>query len=293
MGVELAPIELFLDPLPVFIGAGECVVREGWIHAKECQPHMKLLVCEKGTFTLNMDQQPFILYPDQYVIIPGGVVWETTKPSVEGDRFWWIIFGEGGSRTLHSQITLEQLTTLDDPHAAKQVFERLLWRIRKCPDAQLGLQLGVAEVIWELNRQQHVMKTELPQRNRAHILAQEIIVSLRTNLNKPLNVKQLAENCGIHVEYMRKVFKEATNRTVQQYLRFLRIEQARIHMEHGDLLISEIAALVGYEDASHFSKVFHKETGMWPTEFRFQQMITQNVDGQFYPFVRRPGERVE
>jgi AraC-like DNA-binding protein len=281
-------ISIHLDPLPVLVGAGECVVRAGWIHSKECQPHHKLLVCEQGVFDIIVDDDPISLQPGQYAIVPSGSLWEGTSPACEGDRFWWIIFDESGAKTLHSEVRLPIVGTLEDPKAAKSVFERLLWRIHQKTGSQLGLQLGVAEVIWELGRQASGSKKEKSAGNKGHMLAHEIILHLRAYLAEPMDVHRVAADCGLQPEYMRKVFKEATGRTLQQYVRWLRMEQAKRLLERGELRISEIALQVGYEDAGHFSKMFHKETGVWPSEFRFHQIVTQNPDGEFYPFVDRP-----
>ena len=37
--------------------------------------------------------------------------------------------------------------------------------------------------------------------------------------------------------------------------------------EHPDILLHEVAACVGYDDQSYFSKIFRNETGMTPSQY--------------------------
>ena len=47
-----------------------------------------------------------------------------------------------------------------------------------------------------------------------------------------------------------------------------RVEMAiRLMKAHPDMLIKEIAQAVGYANQYYFSRIFKKETGMWPTEY--------------------------
>lgn len=41
----------------------------------------------------------------------------------------------------------------------------------------------------------------------------------------------------------------------------------RLMKAHPDMLIKEIAQAVGYANQYYFSRIFKKETGMWPTEY--------------------------
>ena len=41
----------------------------------------------------------------------------------------------------------------------------------------------------------------------------------------------------------------------------------RLIREHPDMRLRDVAACVGYEDSSYFSKVFHQATGKTPSQW--------------------------
>jgi YesN/AraC family two-component response regulator len=54
-----------------------------------------------------------------------------------------------------------------------------------------------------------------------------------------------------------------------EYLTYYRIDMSKkLISEQPDILLKEVAEMVGFNDQHYFSKTFKKETGMWPTEYR-------------------------
>ena len=65
-------------------------------------------------------------------------------------------------------------------------------------------------------------------------------------------------------------FKEYTGSTPAQYLLSLRISNAQTLLESTSYNITEIANIVGYDNPLYFSRIFKKQIGMSPSEFRKQ-----------------------
>jgi YesN/AraC family two-component response regulator len=53
-----------------------------------------------------------------------------------------------------------------------------------------------------------------------------------------------------------------------QYVISLRINNAMNLMENTDYNIEQIAEAVGYDNPSYFRRLFHKHTGLSPSEYR-------------------------
>ena len=63
-------------------------------------------------------------------------------------------------------------------------------------------------------------------------------------------------------------FKKEYGRTVIDYLSELRVEEAKKLLASTSLSINEISDATGFYDQSYFSKVFSKEVGLTPSDFR-------------------------
>lgn len=82
-----------------------------------------------------------------------------------------------------------------------------------------------------------------------------------------ISLEHIAENMYLSPFYISKIFKSETGDTPIRYLINIRLEKAKQLLEDGHRRsIQEIAAMVGYDDAYHFSKLFKKRYGITPSE---------------------------
>jgi transcriptional regulator GlxA family with amidase domain len=91
---------------------------------------------------------------------------------------------------------------------------------------------------------------------------------LQDNYRQPLNSQQLAAICGLTVRSFNRRFKAATERTPGQYLAQQRLRVAKELLRESNLAVAEIAYQVGYQDGSHFSRLFKKLLGQTPKQYR-------------------------
>ena len=63
-------------------------------------------------------------------------------------------------------------------------------------------------------------------------------------------------------------FKQYTNSTPAQYLLSLRIHNAKVLLESTNYNVTEISNIIGYENPLYFSRIFKKQTGFSPSEYR-------------------------
>ena len=71
-----------------------------------------------------------------------------------------------------------------------------------------------------------------------------------------------------NTSYLSEQFKAYVGMTFIDYLVKTRFEKAKVLMRDSDMSMNEIAERVGYEDYSHFSKLFKKHEGYSPVEYR-------------------------
>ena len=83
-----------------------------------------------------------------------------------------------------------------------------------------------------------------------------------------LSVDGLAGVAGISGSHLAHLFRAETGTTVRDYLSRVRFEITRDLLCHTDESLAEIAAFVGFFDASHLSRVFHQVRGKRPSAYR-------------------------
>jgi len=91
---------------------------------------------------------------------------------------------------------------------------------------------------------------------------------LDQNFQTEIAIAKLAKKFELSVRSLNRRFKLATNTSPLQYLQNLRIEHSKELLKQSNLAVSEVADLVGYQDASYFTSLFKKITAVTPVEYR-------------------------
>ena len=91
---------------------------------------------------------------------------------------------------------------------------------------------------------------------------------MRTHLDRPLRMAQLAAICNFSTPHFTKLFKVQTGYTPKDYFTRLKMHQASQLLNNTGLSIKEIAQQVGYDDPLHFSRVFKQINAQSPTDHR-------------------------
>lgn len=104
--------------------------------------------------------------------------------------------------------------------------------------------------------------------NKKYVVKQ-IINYFNQHYQEKISLDQIAQNMYLSTFYISKIFKSETGDTPINYLIELRMEKA-LELIESDASISlqDIATQVGYDDVSHFSKLFKKHFGTAPSKYR-------------------------
>ena len=83
-----------------------------------------------------------------------------------------------------------------------------------------------------------------------------------------LNAEKLQEKFSISHSTLFKLVKTATGKTLVELITDLRMELAQKLLAQKELPVKEIAGRCGYSDQFYFSRIFKKQTGLSPKEYR-------------------------
>ena len=84
----------------------------------------------------------------------------------------------------------------------------------------------------------------------------------------PSDISFYASSLGISTNYLSRLVKNATGRSVGAWVDSSRLSRAKRLLKDTDMQIIDVAASVGLEDQSYFSRFFRRHAGLTPREFR-------------------------
>ena len=90
----------------------------------------------------------------------------------------------------------------------------------------------------------------------------EILNWIDRNHAEQITLQLLAERVGITPNYLCRIFKAYTGKTLVEYLNFVRMQRVCHEIRCSEKSITRIATDNGYNDISYFCKVFKKTVGV-------------------------------
>ena len=104
---------------------------------------------------------------------------------------------------------------------------------------------------------------------------QEIQGYISDHLIVPFTLQEMAESLDISVATICKTVKRTTGKTVGQLVTEDRIRRAQQYLTGTERPVAEISEIVGIEDYNYFTRIFRRQTGMTPTQYRRIAKITK------------------
>lgn len=101
----------------------------------------------------------------------------------------------------------------------------------------------------------------------------ELISYLNCCYTQSIELKQLSRMFHLSPGRLSAVFKEQTGQTISEYLRRLRTGHAAFLLATTRQNVSQVSLNVGISDANYFVKLFRKDYGMTPTEYRSRRKL--------------------
>ncbi len=87
----------------------------------------------------------------------------------------------------------------------------------------------------------------------------------RVRLLKPVD---FAEKLAVHVNHLNRTLKKTMGLSTSKLIQDRVLREAKVLLKHSTLNISEIADLLGFKEATHFSNFFKKQEEMSPSQYR-------------------------
>jgi AraC-like DNA-binding protein len=106
---------------------------------------------------------------------------------------------------------------------------------------------------------------------KAEVRDDRIQISLnyiRKNIGSHLDIDMLADKACMSKDHFIRVFKRETGETPNVYITKRKLEKAELSLVTTALPIKSIADSLGYDDYSYFNRIFKKNAGVTPLQYR-------------------------
>ncbi len=118
------------------------------------------------------------------------------------------------------------------------------------------------------NDLEQYLKSDTGGNNNSLAIAKQYI---NEHFAEEISLTDVANKVGLTPSYLSNLLKKETGKSYSEYLIDLRIEKAKALIRTTNYKMYEISEMVGYPNTFYFTRLFKRETGMTPGEFKKQE----------------------
>lgn len=213
-------------------------------------------------------------------VVPAGhmVVYRPKEPQKyeyfgdEQTEVYWVHFtGKDVKHILRSSGISDDMRVINTGTSLEytRLFKQMILELqRRQPDYQEMLALLLRQLLITIHRQ-----LASDRRSKNVYLDTEMEAAIQyfnDNYNTEINIEAYAASRGMSVSWFIRSFRQYANTTPMQYIVSIRIANAQILLETTNYNVTEIGRIVGYDNPLYFSRIFKKQKGASPSEYRTQ-----------------------
>lgn len=131
------------------------------------------------------------------------------------------------------------------------------------------LKLLIAELLIFIKRIANKSAAQnLKYPDEKHKNISQVAAYINDNYQQKLSLKILADHFNYSSAYLSRAFKEVTGFNFVEYKNNVRIKEASKLLQQTKLSVTEISAEVGFNNITHFGRIFKEFTDLSPLEYR-------------------------
>lgn len=148
------------------------------------------------------------------------------------------------------------------------VFRKMIQELQRCrPNYEEMLTLLLQEIFILIGRQTDCGKT---LNNYMRNEMEQAACYFHEHYNENISIEHYAALRHMSTCWFIRNFKQYNGMTPLNYILNVRIAQAKQLLETTDYNITEISYIIGYDNPLYFSRLFKKQIGLSPSEYRKQ-----------------------
>jgi AraC-like DNA-binding protein len=224
-----------------------------------------------GTVDMIVDGEHFVLNAEESILIPPGAFRSPSSKDRRAPGYLWAHFG---NRRLELETIVNRV--LPTPLELQQDLLALVTEVQQPADGHADDLIGVLLVKLLIGLRRSLNREKLAGDRRTSLInatyqreiVNQVETFMRSHLHRRLSRQELAGAVNLSPAHLARLFRQATNRTLNQRLTELRVGYSKKLLLESTLSITQISLDAGYRSFSHFSSVFKEYVGISPSEYR-------------------------
>ena len=144
----------------------------------------------------------------------------------------------------------------------------------KSIESRFAVSMAVAKILLKLER------STVPSSDNNHSIAKKIATYIEENYFLSISGADIEKEFYLNFDYANRVFKNVMGVSIIKYRNEVRLANAKAMILATDKPLSKIAADTGFENAHYFSRIFKKEVGVTPSEYK-NTFLRRNTGGSY------------
>ncbi|MCX6343437.1 MAG: helix-turn-helix transcriptional regulator [Armatimonadetes bacterium] len=261
-------------------GVGGCL---GEFESDEC---VTLLFVNKGKLNVRIEDEPFTAHEGQaLVILPNEKCIGFGAHQAQLLCQWLNLrIRHRGRRSANHLLQVSRITDVDNPALVTELFRLITEEFQNSYSSSPNTVAGYPRFHFLLLSllswlQPSESKTQRPL-NALTLLAERAKNYMRTNSRKLNIVTDVANYLECSERYLCEAFRRTYGYSPSKYMLDLRMHRARWCLIETRWPIYQVAEECGYADHRYFDRVFMRENGVTPSEYRIahsRQHITGGI----------------
>ncbi len=208
--------------------------------------------------TMVSEGQGFLIFPEQNEEYYA----KTDNPW----EFLWIISSDDAMKEIFDRYNVNRDTLIFDFDSVPEI-KKIANKIMENSGQRMD-SLKMLEMFLQILNS-HTYKQIAEIRKPIHEIYLDFCIDyIETNIHKKITVEELSDLVGVSQPYLYKIFKNNFNMSTKEYITWHKINRAKKLLVETDMLITEIANSVGYNDVLAFSKAFSSKEKVSPQKYR-------------------------
>lgn len=275
-----------LDSYIRTFGGHKQAVTKGWSAPLETHFAFEIIMIISGSQTTRFSGMTISATTGDIMLIPPGIPHENLCDDPLGLEYFCLHFDIGDPSIQHELLMYCPIMLSKTAQSFPSISSTLLTFISLLDKSSFTLQdklqveISLFQLIYFLldysNENKQVLDTSSSSTLvSARLIAETIRRNFRAYTQEPtsensslLSIAEIAKQMNMSQSTMLTIFKKVYSISPKQYLDQIKFNEAKFLLQQPQLSIAEITEIIGYQNASHFSRQFKFWSGLSPKNYQ-------------------------